>query len=255
MIAGLRSRALTNPKAIRFQLTALMDLLLIVVFAQFLELREQAEATQIKQQQVLSSVTAEHALQQEKLLSDLEEAQSQNELLQAAQDAQAELLTRSMATVKTLFDIDETLPADSALLTRVALQAKSLSAADGETVARFLISHEELLKRAEVWTIHGKSSGEIELTANGVTQGFRLERDGQDARVEEFAERLFSAYKKLSQPKGLVVMILSYDLRATAGVYQVMIDGMTNAIERLRNDAMQTRFEFTVIGPTSDPSK
>ena len=131
--------------------------------------------------------------------------------------------------------------------------AAQLADAPPQTMARFLVSHAELLKRAEVWNLHAAAGGLIRLSAGQNAASFRLQLDDQRARTTEAAQALFTAYKQLPETKGLVIVLVSFDLRSRAGVYQPLIDAMPEAIRTMAADSPQSRFEYTVLGATPDP--
>lgn len=242
----------------RFQLTPLMDLLLIIVFAQFLDVREtsreQTESLRTEQA-LLDSQRREWLAQRDQARADRDMAIATRESMAGQVDRAIELLRSffalDAADVSSLGDSNEPSAADDRA---AAIQtAGELSRADPASLIRFLISHGELLKRAEVWTLHAGDGGEIELIANNRKQSFRLESPTQTARTSEVADRLFAAHKQLPQPKGLVIVLVSYSPRSTAGVYQPLVDAIPATLERLRADRPGTRFEYTVLGTTPPP--
>ncbi len=246
-------------RSFRFQLTALVDLLLIIVFMQFLELRQHQEDQQKRYKQELLAIKAESTAKQDQALaaqvvlrSALDESTSALNELKVDLESSQTNLTRVLSAVQAAFaKTKDAMEADASEAT--AQQLRSLSNASPDQIARFLVGYDELLKRAEVWTLHARSSGEIVLKVADNVRTFRLEAERQSQREQEFADRLYAAYKQVPQPKGLVIILASYDLRATAGIYQGIIDGLPKAIDRLRTDALSTRFEYTILGPTSDP--
>ena len=147
--------------------------------------------------------------------------------------------------------------ADAAAVER---RIAELKAEKGFEVLRFLVGYEELLKRAEVWTLHVRRGGFVALSTGagpggGRVELLRLEARGQAARADEFVRKLFAAYKTLPQPKGLVILLVSFDRAATAGVYQPVLDGLGEAVRRLELDqAGRTQFEFAVLGAAPEPA-
>ena len=276
-----KTAAASTGSRLRFQLTPLLDLLLIIVFAQFLEVRETADAREqfeaarfAEQTADLESRATELAKRFDRRVAELERIEAQvraerselqserNAALDAADDA-AQREDRAGELLAKLLDLPADLleqvdpPPGSPVADDVAAarrRAEALRQSRGAEVLRFLVGYEELLKRAEIWTLHVDASGRVALSAGGETIDFRLERGGQDARAEEFADRLFAAYKMLPQPKGLVVILVSYGRRARAGDYQPVLDGLSEAVRRLRIDqAARTQFEFAVLGATPEP--
>ncbi len=235
----------------RFQLAPLVDLLLIIVFAQFMEVRttvrDQATALQLK---LDSAARTAELLRSEQLESNQQRQREQQRTIEAI-----ETITKIFAIPKTQvtkYAKDGGIDVAS-VLQDVALQAESLSAESPETVIRFLVGHQELLKRAEIWNLHVGGDRKATLSVADQQIRFALERQGQDARTGEFEDSLFAAYKQLPQPKELVVILASYSPDAVAGVYQPMIDAIPAAVERMRADDSTTRFEYTVLGATPDP--
>jgi len=265
-------------RPVRFPLTPLMDLLLIIVFAQFLDVRETSQrqsqwmlSERSKWEQKVSREQAELTAIRQAITSELETVRDQRDRARAARDAAiaerdrvAGQSERAMEQLLDSLDI-ETEPwrtadvageegGNAASIRQDALRrADALADASPGTLMRFLIAHEELLKRAEVWSIHASDRGDIRLLAGGQTQTFRLESRPQADRTEEVADRLFAAYKQLPEPKGLVIVLVSYDPRSVAGVYQPLVDAIPSAVERMRADTPTTRFEYSVLGTAPAP--
>ncbi|MCM2369032.1 hypothetical protein [Aporhodopirellula aestuarii] len=266
----------------RFQLTPLMDLLLIIVFAQFLDVREVSKQQTASLQSEREKLTFQIARERSELTGIREALQSQRKLLEKQRDearaARDEAVNQTqsrlaemefaMQKISRWFSLDEQAIADveSQLVpnpseettvdpvSSAIAQASRLGQADPNAVIRFLIGHAELLKRAEIWTIHAADNGSINMLAGERRESFRLESRSQSARTSEVADRLFAAYKQLPQPKGLVILLVSYAPQSVAGVYQPLVDAMPQALERLRADTPETRFEYTVLGTTPDPN-
>ena len=259
---------------LRFQLTPLLDLLLIIVFAQFLEVRETADAREAREAAQFAEQTAELEERTERLrrrfdarvaeLGLLEERlRSERAAAVAAAGDAVEREDRVAAAVARLLDLPAEMldeldpPPGSPLaddLNAARRRAARMRESGGEEIWRFWVAYEELLKRAEIWTLHVSAGGRITLSAGDVRETFQLERRGQDERAEEFADRLFATYKMLPQPKGLVVTLVSYDRNARAGDFAPVLEGLPEAVRRLGLDQEErTRFEFAVLGITPDP--
>ncbi|MEM9365146.1 MAG: hypothetical protein AAGD07_04055 [Planctomycetota bacterium] len=262
----------------RFQLAPLMDLLLIIVFAQFLDVRETS------QKQVDALVAEQRASRTRVLKAEAEATAAKTEadrrsaplrsqiaaLQQSREEAETRArrdATRMNQALRTLaagigisdtqlrgFAIGGDDDAEIAVERAIAL-SQQLSRSSPAAVMRFLVGHEELLKRAEVWNTHVLPSGDIKLIAGERTQEFRLEGTTQDARTQEAIDQFYAAYKQLPESKGLVVVLVSFDGMSRAGVYQPLLDAMPDAMDRLRLDNPGNRFEFTVLGTTPDPQE
>ncbi|WP_168564306.1 hypothetical protein [Crateriforma spongiae] len=240
------------------QLAPLVDLLLIVVFAQFMDVRETANEQRAAAQQSVAELQRQRdAAEQQASIA----RQNQQAARQAAQ-RQAMRTRQAMSTIAQAFDLP--LPTlkrlnemvgdeDDGSADVVRAMSEQVAQASPEEVVRFLVGHAELLKRAEIWHVHADPNRRVLLGTGDRGLSMRLERRGQDNRTAEMEDQLFAAYKQLPQPKGLVVILASYSPEAVAGVYQPMIDALPHALERMRTDLPATRFEYTVLGATPLP--
>ncbi|TWU41310.1 hypothetical protein Q31b_27490 [Novipirellula aureliae] len=263
--------------SIRFQLTSLMDLLLIIVFAQYMDFKRIDNLTQIRSQEKIAETREEIENEYLKIASELAQTRqrliNENEQLRTSQMQAvviAEEANRRHALLETWlrerFQIDPNVmqtelspPESSDTLREAVATAASLQSIDSTELLRFYAGYDELLKRAEIWTLHISDRGDIELDAGNrpeQSQSFRLEARSQNERAEEFIRQLRAAYLQLPQPKGLVVILVSYSPRAIAGNFQPVLDGMPKAIEWLADDSSErTRFEYAVIGAITDPNR
>lgn len=245
-------------KSFRFQLAPLVDLLLIVVFAQFLDIRETSSREDARVTRELVEAREETA----RLNQQIDRARDEAERLRTRQKDLARRSGQAIAAITEAFDIDAATPGEmeswvgdqnESRSERVRQIADRVAQASPEEVIRFLIGHAELLKRAEIWHLHADADRRILLSADQRDLVMRLERDGQDSRTTELQDKLFAAYKQLPQPKGLVVILVSYSPDSIAGIYQPLLDAMPRAVERMRNDLPLTRFEYTTLGATPLP--
>ncbi|MEM6776407.1 MAG: hypothetical protein AAF670_02050 [Planctomycetota bacterium] len=260
----------------RFQLTPLLDLLLIIVFAQFLDVRQTSQdqaMTLARQSEKLTDryarLSAElegqrQALRQEQssLRAARDAARADRDLALATAQMEAARLREATEQIQAALKLDDETVASFGIaggetsaqdIDSAVDAALRLSQADSATLLRFMVSHGELLKRADVWNVHASDRGEIRLMAGDQTQRIRLESVSQRERTDEVVERLFAAYKQLEQPDGLVVVLVSFSPRSVAGVYQPLVDAVPETLRRLRADLPETRFEYSVLGTTPDP--
>ncbi|TWU17945.1 hypothetical protein Poly21_00970 [Allorhodopirellula heiligendammensis] len=264
-------------RRLRFQLTPLMDLLLIIVFAQFLDVREtsQRESTSLqaqreqlnfdiaRQRSELAGIRDAMRSQQRELERQRDQARAARDQAVQRSDAKLAEMQGAMDLIGQWFTLDENAitRADSATgatalddpIEAAVAQAQRLGQGSADAVIRFLIGHAELLKRAEIWTVHADENGNIAIEADQRSESFRLEAKTQAARTDEVTDRLFAAYKQFPQPKGLVILLVSFAPQSVAGVYQPLVDAIPKTLERLRADTPETRFEYTVLGATPDP--
>ena len=268
------SRGEASRTRFRFQLTSLMDLLLIIVFAQFLEFRQASDATRRETLAALDAQKSELAGQYAEAQDALDRRQREweqdaqtigreldaaVEMARAASrerdrviDSMKELLVRSSEG----FSARDSSPESQLRVASAEQLGSQLAEVDATEMLRFLVGYEELLKRAEIWTLHVSDRGDINIRGGGSDFSFRLEARGQSSRTEEFITQLRAASRAFPQPKGLVVVLASYSPSAVAGNYQPVIDGLPRAMEYLAADADQrTRFESAVIGAVADPQR
>ncbi len=248
------------------QLTPLLDLLLIVIFAQYLEVREQADRQQVRtertlaerQQELDKQATAERsslAAERARLAERESDIVAENAELRRDVADMAAQQRRAADLVAELFQVPQALIDDAlkplpsgaprrpaAEVERLRQKFRELADLRGPDVIEHLLSYEELRKRADVWTLRIAANGEIVFSAGDRSQSFRA------ATPDEFASRLYDRYKTLPQPKGLVVLLVSYG-DARADVRQAVLDGLPEAVRRLREDHLgRTQFEYAVLG-------
>ncbi len=268
---------LIRSPSVRFQLTSLMDLLLIIVFAQYLDFHRSSGASREETEQgiadaresfthQLSLKTAEVDEIRDRLIRDNHQLRQQkDEAVVIAEEATRrralteQLLKKLLQVDANVVDTELSPPESIDTLREAEATAQEIQNSDGTKLLRFLAGYDELLKRAEVWTIHVSDRGDTELQPGNDAahaQSFRLEQTSQAGRAEEFVQQLRAAYSQIPQPKGLVVILVSYSPRSVAGDYQPVLDAMAQAIEWLGKDSGgRTRFEYAVIGAITDPGR
>jgi len=274
----VKSRRLT------FQLTPLLDLLLIVIFAQFLDVRETATEQEQSTSTQLSAAQEELAGTQDqlaKILAEKREAAADRDFLRtslqelkektAGQEVERKSLEESLkraheqrdtiaSLVSELFDLpDETVnelirtrTPENVRLTpeqvkRLRNEFREFSKQKPGESVRHLLTFEEMRKRCDIWELYINETGMTVFSGSGQTHTFRAET------TEQFASELYERYKTLPQPKSLVIILLSYgDVKAS--VYEAAIDGLPIVAERMRTDQSgRSRFEYAVLGFNPTP--
>ncbi|MEZ5949063.1 MAG: hypothetical protein R3C12_07585 [Planctomycetaceae bacterium] len=268
-----------SAKRLSLQLTPLLDLLLIVIFAQYLEIeqkstaeseaqaareaRQQFELRQSREQlkftqDVLAATRAFHD-NTEQQLAELKNQQ------QASRDEQQDLLTklsevgsqrdRIVSALKQAFagsseEIVQLLeqlahsPGTPQPISPESIQklADQVAQAPPRDLALLLLAYEEIRKRCDIWELHLDSQGIFTLFDGNTRHSFRA------SSAEDFQRRLFDLYKSLPQAKSLVILLVSYG-EVRADLRQNMLMSMPIVTDRMRNDASGlTRFEYAVIG-------
>lgn len=253
-------------RKLTLQLTPLLDLLLIVIFAQYMAMRQetvkaesQAEQRMRAAQQELDEAARRVAESQSQAERRQREAERREALLaERARQAEEQRATVGKLAAA-LFDVPPALaeqslsqalgteeaagrprsPEEIAQLRRELQRLASLGADD---LVRHLLTYHELRKRADVWTVSIAENGVVTFQADERSFEFRARSS------EEFAQELFGRYKTLAQPKGLVIVLLSY-ADITEGQARNAVLGLQRATEQMNDDARgRTRFEFAVLG-------
>jgi len=257
---------------ITLQLTPLLDLLLIVIFAQYLEMQEQARLTQQTHQSDLTELQSESELvrsertrikqERDTLKSELASAwkeldrqtlqseELRQSLTRTAQERDAvagllpELFRLPPETANRLLDAlaDDASPIPPDQIARLKAELQRLAVAQPAEAIQHLLTYDELRKRCDLWEIYLAQNGVAHLTASGKLFRFRAETP------EAFERELFDALHLLPQPKALVLILLSHgDVRAET--LEAALQGLPRATERMRADQNgRTRFEYGVLG-------
>lgn len=265
-------------RKLTFQLTPLLDLLLIVIFAQYLEVahttQEQVDAVRARAEQQVSSLQQEH----EQAVSRSESAEQEKTRLQAELgelqkdfDKQIRELTEALKNalkreeqvgdiVAELFQVPENLVSEALEPDRVNERIRSpeevrklraafreLAAKRGREVVKHLLTYEELRKRCDIWELYIEEDGSVLFHTGNNTFSFRADSP------EAFADIMFQRYKSVPQPKSLVIMLLSY-ADARAGPRHAALNGLPLAAAQMRSDAGgRSRFEYAVLGFNPTP--
>lgn len=271
-------------RRLTFQLTPLLDLLLIVIFAQFMDVRdttterEQSTSTQMTAaqnelagtQDQLAKIIAEKTeveADREFLRQSLQELKESTSGLEIERKSLEESLKRAHEQrdtianlVADLFDLPDktinelikTRTPENVRLTpeqveRLRQEFKSFAEQNPGESVRHLLTFEEMRKRCDIWELYINDTGQTVFSGSGQTHTFRAET------TQEFASELYERYKTLPQPKSLVIILLSYgDVKAS--VYEAAVDGLPLVAERMRTDQSgRSRFEYAVLGYNPTP--
>ena len=239
-----RATQRSTRRRIVLQLTPLLDLLLIVIFAQYLEVRQSAAHQQ--QTALQTQQATEDALR--RLQSDRDrlqvELQIQNGDLKVSQEANrrlTELAERYLTVSK-----DEMDRATKDLVAGIEDSGTDIGDEASETqqqrLLQFLRTYVELRKQNDVWELYLAENGTFTLLVTENEHSFRA------VDAEEFAQRLFDLYRANPQPKNSLVILFSFG-DARADDRQIALKGLELATERIRQDqGERARVEFSVLG-------
>ena len=253
---------MTPARKLTFQLASLLDLLLIVMFAQYLEVQTvaQKQTEQIAAERQTTTTDME-ALQRQ--LTDLQQQlaqwEEQKRTTERAEHSQREQLGRLFGE---MFRIPETMiqkivkrgspdeaglsPAEIAALLK---EFQSLATARGDRVVDHLLAFLEMKKRFDVWEIYLEENGTLVITA-GSHQ--KRQQTGVIETPEQLSDELFKQYKSFPQTKSVVLMLVRFgDARLKHRL--AVITGLPFAAERMRTDSNSTvQFEYAVLGYRPD---
>lgn len=260
-------------RKLTFQLTPLLDLLLIVIFAQYMEVRDtsqqqrtelmraaDAKVAQIEEQtaQQRRALEAEQQrLAQREATRSERERRLQNTNVELEQTLERTLRQQSSAgdLIAELFQVPEELldqvlqpgsPFQTARsaeeMARLREEFEEMSQLRGRAVIKHLLTFGEIRKRCDIWEIYIDDNSVISFDAGVHSSEFRAEGD------DEFETKLFQRYKSLTQPKSLVVIIVSWgDVKR--GTVRAVLQGLPSVTDRMRSDSNgRTRFEYAVLG-------
>jgi chromosome segregation ATPase len=258
-------------RRLTFQLTPLLDLLLIVIFAQFMDVRETTEKQEVDAKKKITSTT-----------QDLEDAQAEltkiTEELQAKRDALKDLETASKRafedrdTLKKalensdnqrnaiaslyseLFNVDEETmkkfirqkEAEGVRLTKeqvdnLRAEFRRLAVITPQQAVEHLMTYEELLKRVDVWNIHVSANGVTMLEAGKNTIQFRAET------ARDFEREMIERVNGLPQPKGVVVIMVSFG-NVKLGLHEEVLIGLMGVTRTLNSLTDDSKFYSAVMG-------
>lgn len=267
-----------------FQLTPLLDLLLIVIFAQFMEVDQAAEQTESRA--VQQTLQVEHAAQTQltALRQQLEEAGNRASQLEAERDAieaQARQLEGQQEQfgdlVRELFQvpqstIDETVKTLKAAAAAASLpqplpesRIKELHAAFQKMAAqkkreavRHVLVHQEMTKHLDLWEVHIDRVGHVTFKAGTETFNFTFrDKDSDDAKEAEanFVNRVYASYKSLKpHGKSIVILLVTFDRKISYFYLRPVLRSLPQLTDRMQRDSLgSTRYEFAVMGDLGRP--
>jgi F0F1-type ATP synthase membrane subunit b/b' len=258
---------MTPARKLTFQLASLLDLLLIVMFALYLEMQtvaqqqtEQVEAertTAASDGEALRRQLAE--LQQE--LTNWREKQRDSEHADQANREQLGTLIREVFRIPeaTVQKIAQRRDRDDAGLTPAEItslkkELQTLATSRGDQVVDHLLTFAEMKKRFDVWEVYLQENGA--LVVNAGSHQRRLQTGAVES-PDQFSEELFRLYKSFPQTKSIVLILVSYGDSRLIHRHAV-IKGLPLVTERMRADSNGvTRFEYAVLGyrPEAAPER
>ena len=240
--------SLTRRK-ITIQLVPLLDLMLVVLFLQFMELNEKSRTEEARASQAVADTQQErvqlhaerNALAEQRHVAELtvEKAFDQRDLVgQLA----SELFNLPDDTIKQL--LKQRFADDPPTDENIALMQQEfhrLRGQHGQEVLKHLLTFHEIRKRCDVWQVY-VDRDVTTLNANGEETSFRAETQ------QAFTAQLFACYRKAPQSKGLVLIVLTWGA-PRLNVYHAAMKGFPEAVLKMQADSKdRTRFEYAILG-------
>lgn len=243
-----------NRRRLALQLTPLLDLMLIVMFSQYLENRNRS----VIAEEVLQNERQQIERQRQDMKQELQQQQEKLDDLRQTYDARFRSLLGQHRAVGDLLTRSLNLP-EQAVNEVVALRAEGSaedaarleSAVDrlqariplqGKELFRFLLQVDEMQKHVSVWEVHIAENGKatIQDGSRSATVDY--------ADEEELAGRLFESSKSFGDPRNLVLILLTWG-DAQLGARQKATNGIPLLLDRLRKDSAGIRwYDFSIIG-------
>jgi hypothetical protein len=254
-----------------FQLTPLLDLLLIVIFAQFMEVRETTEQQETLASQKIASAVEDLDTAQAELDKITDELEAKREELQdlATSSKKAiddkNTLRKALETVQNerdaiaglfpeLFNVDEETmqkfirerEVEGVRLTKEQLQElrnefRRLAVITPAKAAEHLMTYAELKKRVDIWRLHVDADQSTTLTVGKNTIKFRA------LTADLFEQEMIERIRGLPQPKSTVLLMVTFD-NIGLKLHQQVLDGVTAATIRLNRLTNSSVFHTAIIG-------
>ncbi|MBX3443480.1 MAG: hypothetical protein KF774_13825 [Planctomyces sp.] len=277
-----------NRRKLTLQLTPLLDLMLIVFFMQYLELRQretarsavvtvrEEQAVSMRQELEAALRTIDELTRRESLLRSeltLQQAAAEELASQAALErgrfnasaARQQLLGRLVVDLFGLpqSEIDRVLDPEQqpglertpAEVARLRERFQEMSAQSPGRMIRHLLTWEEIRKRCDVWELFIDPQHLVTIDTGERREQLRLHLlpNGRPD-LPRFEEEFFQLYRSLPEPKSLVVMLLTYHRDTRLIVTEPLTHSFAALTRRLTDDARgRVRFEYADLGIRDEP--
>lgn len=239
----------TARRKVMLNLMPMLDLMLIVIFAQYLAMRDQSQNDVARASQAVSSAEEQRQLLEVERIAVAEQRREAEMIAERAFD-QRDLVGQLASE---LFNLpDETIekllrqrftddPPTDQEVAEMQQEFRKLRGRRGQEVLKHLLTFHELRKRCDVWEVF-VDKDVTTLKANGEETTFRAET------AQSFATQLFRGYRKAPQPKGLVLIVMTWGAPRIQ-VYNAAMKGFPQAILQMQADSSErTRFEYAILG-------
>ncbi|WP_397569652.1 hypothetical protein [Schlesneria sp. T3-172] len=244
-------------RRLTLQLTPLLDLMLIVIFAQYMEVRIVATQEADRLAKVRESVTEENAA----LRQQVDQWELQQRSIDQSRHDEREQLGQ---LVRELFKIPEATltkflqprsknesggisPADVADL---KARFQQLASSRGDEIVDHLLTFNEMRKQFDVWELYMQEDGSLLITIGQDRQ--RIKSQVIES-AENFVDTILQVSKKFPTTKNSVLMLCSYG-NCRLRHRLAMSRGLPALAERLKGDGGSTqKFDYAVFGYRPQP--
>jgi len=245
-------------KRLTFHLTPLLDLLLIVIFAQYMEVQQAAETSEADLQVQRSQLQAEfQQRQRDQEAAHRESMQAVEEVRSQYSEQYQSILDQHQQAGSALAEtfnlpgrlLEETLrlrnagqAADADRLQQATQELQTLLESRSSELFSFIVRYDEMQKHVSVWELHLLANGQALFTDGKITRRLSFEN------ATEFGSQCFEAAKAFEEPRPLTLILMTFG-DTQAGVRRNAIEGFPDLISRLRSDTGGTRwFDYSLMG-------
>ena len=239
-------------RRLTLQITPILDMLLIVLFMQFLDIKERAAALETQASSSAASVVEMEA--------ELKDAQAH---VAAAQIETDRVQEQHAAVARMLGEVFRLTPAETQAFVKemrapslngpspaAEAQMKALASGSPEPILQHLLTYDEIRKRCDVWELFIDGQNVAHLDSGDRERELRVNlNQAEDADIERFSVELETAYRSLPQPKHLVILLLTYDRNSRLTVTEGISTALPKIVDRLTGASSGlTRFEYADMG-------
>jgi hypothetical protein len=233
-------------------LTPLLDLMLIVLFAQYMEVQivAKTEADRIANERRATDNENESLRKQ---VEEWETAQHQRDQIEQREREKIGQLVRELFRVpesmlnkfiqpRSMTEAGGLSPGE---ITDLKARFQQLASSTGEQIVDHLLMFNEMRKQFDIWDIYMTENGELRITAGPDRQTLITKPIDTP---EAFVDAILKVRKQFPPTKGTVLILCRYgDCRLINKLS--MIRGLPAIAERLRHDGQGTiNFEYAVLG-------
>ncbi len=239
-------------RRLTLQITPILDMLLIVLFMQFLDIKERASGLEAQASASKASATEMEAELKEAMLN-VAASQKETDRVHEQYAAVARMLgevfrltpAETQAFVKEMRASTLNGPSSAA-----EAQLRALASGSPEPILQHLLTYDEIRKRCDVWELFIDGQNVAHLDTGDRERELRVNLNtAEDADIERFSVELETAYRSLPQPKHLVILLLTYDRNARLTVTEGISAALPKIVDRLTGASTGlTRFEYADMG-------